>query len=97
MPTLLSCEGLFAALLFGGPALLFLVFLCGFALFPGLLFGILLLLLGGFPGFAAIFSDAAVFSLSVRRDRACSGQGGKQYEGRESFHEVSDGKSLQRS
>jgi hypothetical protein len=50
-------------LLFGGFALGLLIFLRGFALSLGVLVDCFSLLLGGFFGFDAILSDAAVFAL----------------------------------
>jgi hypothetical protein len=62
-------KGLFSAalLLAGCSALLLLVSLHGFALLLGVSPVGLLLLLGGATGFAAIFSDASVFALSIDR------------------------------
>jgi hypothetical protein len=83
-------------LLLGRLALRFLVFLHCFALFPGIPLYCFLLLLGGLPGLPAIFSDTGVFPLSMSWYRPRSTRGKQQNGSRNSIHNISGGKILQR-
>jgi hypothetical protein len=83
-------------LLLGRLALRFLVFLHCSALFPGIPLYCFLLLLGGLPGLPAIFSNTGVFPLSMSWYRPCSTRGKQQNGSRNSLHNISGGKILQR-
>lgn len=74
----------------GQLALCLLIFLHGFALFLGCLFLRFLVLLGRPLRLLTIFSDAPVFALSVGRYRPCDTESGQQYEGGDSFHNISE-------
>ena len=54
----------------------------------GLLLGVLLLLLSRLFGFAAVFTDASVFTLSAGRHRPRNTQNDQKQEHRNSFHNV---------
>jgi hypothetical protein len=77
---------------FRGPALRFLCLLHGFALPFGIFVDIFSLLLGRFFGLAAIFSDASILPLRVRRNRNGNAERGKQNENRKSLHGLSERK-----
>jgi hypothetical protein len=81
-----------ALLALGCLVLRLLVFLHLFLLFPGCFLGRLLVLLGRPLGLATIFSDTAVFALSVGWYRPGKARGGQyQDEGGGSFHNFSEG------
>jgi hypothetical protein len=77
------------ALLPGGFALLFLVFLHRLPLSLGGFFAVFLLLLGGPFGLARVFPDGAIFLAGIGWDRTGYAQDNQQHRGRNSFHNVS--------
>jgi hypothetical protein len=91
-------ERLFGAtlLLPGCLALRLLVLLHCFPLLPGSLLYGFFVLLGGLPGFAAIFSDTGVFPLSCGWYRGSNAQSDQNQEGRDTLHNVSEWNIQQR-